>query len=102
MIRVLVTGAGGQVGREVGRALAGRAQLVAHDRASLDLADPSSIAARVREARPDAIVNCAAYTAVDRAESEPAAARAVNGVAPGILAEEARRVGALLVHFSTD
>jgi dTDP-4-dehydrorhamnose reductase len=102
VIRVLVTGAGGQVGREVARALEGRAHLAAHDRASLDLADPASIAARVREARPDVIVNCAAYTAVDRAESEPAAARAVNGVAPGILAEEARRARALLVHFSTD
>ncbi|HLX24245.1 MAG TPA: dTDP-4-dehydrorhamnose reductase [Usitatibacter sp.] len=102
MIRVLVTGAGGQVGAETVRALAGRAEVVAHDRASLDLSDASQISARVREARPAVIVNCAAYTAVDRAESEPDLARAVNGVAPGILASEAKALGALLVHFSTD
>ena len=102
MIRVLVTGAQGQVGAEVARALSGRAQVVARDRASLDLADASAIARAVREDRPDLIVNAAAYTAVDRAESEPEAAHAVNAVAPGILAREAKRLGALLVHFSTD
>lgn len=101
-MRVLVTGAAGQVGAEVARLLAGRAEVVAHDRATLDLARPGQIAARVREARPDAIVNAAAYTAVDRAESEPEAAHAVNAVAPGVLAEEAARVGAFLLHFSTD
>ncbi len=102
MIRVLVTGAGGQVGAETARVLAGRAEVIAHDRASLDLADASQISARVREARPAVIVNCAAYTAVDRAESEPDLARAVNGIAPGIIAAEAKALGALLVHFSTD
>ena len=102
MIRVLVTGARGQVGTEVARELAGRAEVVAHDRSTLDLANVEEIAARVREARPDVIVNCAAYTAVDRAESEPALARTVNAVAPGILGEEAKRAGALLVHYSTD
>ena len=101
-MRVLVTGARGQVGGEVARALAGRAEVIAHDRSTLDLADRGQIAERVREARPDAIVNAAAYTAVDRAESDEANARAVNAVAPGILAEEARRAGALLVHYSTD
>jgi len=101
-MRVLVTGARGQVGGEVARALAGRAEVIAHDRSTLDLADRGEIAGRVREARPDAIVNAAAYTAVDRAESDEASARAVNAVAPGILAEEARRAGALLVHYSTD
>lgn len=102
MIRVLVTGARGQVGAQVTRALAGRAEVAAHDRTSLDLAKPAGIAARIREARPDVIVNAAAYTAVDRAESEEDLARAVNAVAPGVLAEEALRAGALLVHFSTD
>lgn len=101
-MRVLVTGAAGQVGAEVARALEGRAQVIAHDRASLDLADPAQVAARVREARPDAIVNAGAYTAVDRAESEREAAHAVNAVAPGVLAEEAARAGAFLLHFSTD
>jgi len=90
------------VGTEVTRELAGRAQMTACDRASLDLALKDDIAPRVREARPDVIVNCAAYTAVDRAESEPHTARAVNAIAPGVLGEEAKRAGALLVHFSTD
>jgi dTDP-4-dehydrorhamnose reductase len=102
VIRVLVTGSRGQVGAEVARALAGRAEVIAHDRATLDLAQPAAIAARIREARPDVIVNAAAYTAVDRAESEREAAHAVNAEAPGVIATEARRAGALLVHYSTD
>jgi len=97
-----VTGANGQVGGEVARELDGRADVVAQDRASLDIADPASIAAGVREARPDVIVNCAAYTAVDRAETDREAAHAANAVGPGVLAAEAKRCGALLVHFSTD
>jgi dTDP-4-dehydrorhamnose reductase len=87
--RVLVTGARGQVGIELLRELSGNCQVVAHDRASLDLRDAAQIALRVREARPDVIVNAGAYTAVDRAESDEATARAVNGVAPGVLGEEA-------------
>ncbi|HEX7557809.1 MAG TPA: dTDP-4-dehydrorhamnose reductase, partial [Usitatibacter sp.] len=101
-IRALVTGAGGQVGAQVARILEGRAECVAFDRSRLDLRDPAAIAARIREARPQLIVNAGAYTAVDRAESEEALARAVNAVAPGVIAEEAARCGALLVHFSTD
>jgi dTDP-4-dehydrorhamnose reductase len=102
VIRALVTGCRGQVGTELVRSLEGRAEVIAHDRRSLDLQDPGAIARRVREGRPDLILNAAAYTAVDRAESEPAAAHAVNARAPAVLAEEARRAGALLVHFSTD
>lgn len=102
MIRVLLTGSRGQLGRDLAREFEGRAQVVAHDRASLDLANPDAIAARVREARPDVILNAGAYTAVDRAESEVDTARAVNATAPGVLAAEAKRLGALLVHYSTD
>lgn len=102
MIRVLVTGVRGQVGAQVARELEGRAAVAAFDRAALDLAKPADIAARIREARPDVIVNAAAYTAVDRAEAEEDIARAVNAGAAAVLAEEARRAGALLVHFSTD
>ena len=102
MIRVLVTGSRGQVGAEVARALAGRAEVIAHERATLDLARPDEIRASIRAARPDVIVNAAAYTAVDRAESERDAAHVVNAEAPGEIAAEARRAGALLVHYSTD
>ena len=102
MIRALVTGARGQVGAEVERELSGRCDVVARDRAALDLADPAAIVTQVRDARPDIIVNCAAYTAVDRAETDRDAAHAVNAIGPGVLAGEARRCGALLVHFSSD
>lgn len=101
-MRVLVTGAGGQVGGEVARLLEGRAEVTAHDRASLDLEKPDDIRWCVREARPDVIVNAGAYTAVDRAENDAQRAWAVNAAAPGILAEEAKRAGALLIHYSTD
>ena len=102
MIRVLVTGARGQVGTELARELGARCELTAVDRSTLDLSDGEAIRRRVREIAPQVIVNAGAYTAVDKAESEPELAQAVNGVAPGILAEEARASGALLVHFSTD
>jgi dTDP-4-dehydrorhamnose reductase len=90
------------VGRELQRSFTGQAQVIAYDRSTLDLASPDQIRTRVREAAPDVILNAAAYTAVDRAESEPDLAYAINAQAPGFLAEEALRLGALLVHYSTD
>jgi dTDP-4-dehydrorhamnose reductase len=99
---ILVTGAGGQLGFELAHALAAHGDVVATGRERLDLADPDAIVAAVRGAKPQLIVNAAAYTAVDRAETEKALAHAVNGRAPGILAEEAKRIGAVLIHYSTD
>ncbi|MCL5982720.1 MAG: dTDP-4-dehydrorhamnose reductase [Firmicutes bacterium] len=100
--RIMLTGQDGQVGWELQRTLASLGEVVALDRRQLDLANPVQIRERVREIRPDLIVNAAAYTAVDKAEEEPELAMVVNGTAPGILAEEARRVGAAIIHYSTD
>ena len=102
MTRVLLAGRNGQLGWELQRTLAPLGELVALDRAGMDLSDPDSIHRAIADARPAVIVNAAAYTAVDKAESEPAAAMQANGVAPGIIAEEAARSGALVVHYSTD
>ncbi len=100
--RILVTGAQGQVGFELARLLPVHGDVVALDRAGLDLADPDALVAAVRAVAPDLIVNAGAYTAVDVAEKESVAAFAINARAPGLLAEEARRTGALLIHYSTD
>ncbi|MEP7328768.1 MAG: dTDP-4-dehydrorhamnose reductase, partial [Betaproteobacteria bacterium] len=100
--RILITGAQGQVGHELARLLPPHGEVITLDRAALDLAQPDAIVAAVRAAAPDIIVNAAAYTAVDLAEKERAAAFAINATAPQILAEEARRLGALLIHYSTD
>ena len=99
---ILVTGAAGQVGSESVHVLGRLGRIVALTRAELDLANPAAIRDIVRRVRPRAIVNAAAYNAVDRAESERELCAAVNRDAPGILAEEARRLGAFLVHYSTD
>jgi dTDP-4-dehydrorhamnose reductase len=99
---ILVTGANGQVGFELTRSLQGLGAIVALDRSGLDLADLAQIRAVVRQIKPALIINAAAYTAVDRAESEPELAQRVNGDAPGVLAEEAQRLGAPLIHYSTD
>ena len=101
-MKILLTGRNGQVGYELERVLPVLGEVIATDRSKLDLAVPDAIRRVVREAKPDVIVNAAAYTAVDRAETERELARQINGVAPGILAEEARRAGAAIVHFSTD
>ena len=102
MLKILVPGRTGQVGWELQSALAPLGTVIALDRDQMDLANPDSIRRAIREHKPQIIVNAAAYTAVDKAESEPEPAMLINGVAPGILAEEARRLGAVLVHYSTD
>jgi len=101
-LKVLLTGRNGQVGWELARLLPTLGELVSTGRDELDLADDDAIRRVVREAKPQLIVNAAAYTAVDKAESEPELAMRINGTAPSVLAEEAKRLGAMLVHYSTD
>jgi dTDP-4-dehydrorhamnose reductase len=101
-LRILLTGRNGQVGWELGRTQAALGEVLGTDRTTLDLADPDSIRRALRDAKPAIVVNAGAYTAVDKAESERGLATQVNAVAPGVLAEEAKRLGALLVHYSTD
>ena len=97
-----MTGAAGQLGVELARLLSAHGDVTPTDRAQLDLTDVDAIVDAVRALRPRLIVNAAGYTAVDQAEREPELADAVNARAPAILAEEAKRLGALLVHYSTD
>ena len=106
-MKILLLGKNGQLGWELQRSLAPLGELVALDRQGApglcgDLGEPDGLAATVRALRPDVIVNAAAYTAVDRAESEPDLARRINAHAPAALAREAAACGALLVHYSTD
>ena len=102
MRRILVTGKNGQVGWELQRTLMTLGEVIAVDRTQMDLADADSIRNCIREVKPNLIVNAAAYTAVDKVESEVDLAMAINGLAPGIMAEEAKRLGAAIVHYSTD
>ena len=102
MTHILLTGRTGQLGRELQRTLAPLGRVFALDRSQLDLTSADAIRKTVREINPGIIVNAAAYTAVDKAEAEPDLALQVNASAPAILAEEARRIDALLVHYSTD
>lgn len=106
-MKILLLGKNGQVGWELQRSLAVLGEVVALDRSGADglcgdLADPQGVTETVRRVQPQVIVNAAAYTAVDKAESEPELARRVNALAPGTLAQEAARLGAWLVHYSTD
>ncbi len=101
-MNILLTGKNGQVGFELQRALAPLGKVYAVGSAECDLSDASALRALIQSVKPQLIVNPAAYTAVDRAESEPDKARAVNAVAPGVMGEEAQRLGAAVVHFSTD
>jgi dTDP-4-dehydrorhamnose reductase len=105
-MKILLLGKGGQVGWELQRSLAPLGTLVAVDFDSTDyggdFTQPERLRETVRAVRPDVIVNAAAHTAVDKAESEPALARLINATSPGVVAEEARALGALMVHYSTD
>ena len=105
-MKILLLGKNGQLGWELQRSLSPLGELIALDRHSADfcgdLANLPGLAATVQQLRPDLIVNAAAYTAVDQAEQEPVIARTVNALAPGVLAQEAARLGAWLVHYSTD
>jgi dTDP-4-dehydrorhamnose reductase len=99
---ILLIGNNGQVGRELNRMLPQFGEVKSVGRRQLDLSNSEEIRSAIRAFRPQLIVNAAAYTAVDKAESEQDLARAVNAVAPGVMAEEAKALGALLVHYSTD
>jgi dTDP-4-dehydrorhamnose reductase len=101
-MKLLITGKNGQVGFELQRALAPLGEIVAVDHAECDLSSADAIRALVRRLQPDVIVNPAAYTAVDKAESDQDTVFAVNAVAPGVFGEEAARLNALVVHYSTD
>jgi dTDP-4-dehydrorhamnose reductase len=102
MKKILVTGKNGQVGWELCRTLAPLGEIVAWGREDLDLADPDAIRNRIRVTRPDIIINPAACTAVDAAETDPETAMVINGTAPGVMAETACEIGAAIVHYSTD
>lgn len=102
MTRILLTGASGQVGWELARSLLPLGEVLAPPRAEFDLARPEDCAAAIARLRPDVVVNPAAYTAVDKAESEPELALRINGEAPAAMARAAREAGALFVHYSTD
>ena len=99
---ILLTGKSGQVGGQLLRFLPQLGEVVAPDRSQLDLSQPDDIRRVIRKVRPQVIVNAAAYTAVDRAESDETNARVINAEAPGLMAEEAKALGAGMVHYSTD
>ena len=101
-MRILLTGKGGQVGHELRHALAPIAEVIAVGTHDCDFTDADAIEALVSRVRPHVIINPAAYTAVDKAESEPDRAAAINATAPGVLAKQAQRLDALLIHYSTD
>ncbi|HEX5211413.1 MAG TPA: dTDP-4-dehydrorhamnose reductase [Pseudolabrys sp.] len=101
-MRLMLTGADGQVGWDLRRSLAPLGEVIALDRGQCDLSRPDRLPGIVRGAKPDVIVNAAAYTAVDKAEQEEPLATVINGAAVGVLAEEARKAGSLIVHYSTD
>lgn len=101
-MRILLTGKSGQVGWELNRSLSKLGTVFAMSRDHMDLSKPETLGSVIKNIHPDIIINAAAYTAVDKAESEPELAMTVNGIAPGVIAEEARKTGAGMIHYSTD
>jgi dTDP-4-dehydrorhamnose reductase len=101
-LRILLLGNTGQLGWELERTLAPLAELNVCDYPAIDLVDTKSLRQLIRDCRPDMLVNSTAYTAVDHAEAEPDLAKSINSLAPGIMAEETQRIGAVFIHFSTD
>ena len=101
-MKALIVGGGGQLGRSLAVTAPKDVEVVIRDRSTLDITDPSAVGAIIEAVRPDLLLNAAAYTAVDKAESEEDAARAVNATAVGVLADAARKVGARFGHVSTD
>lgn len=101
-LRILLTGKNGQIGAELAAILPRLGEVAAFGRRELDLSKPDQIRRAIRDVQPTLIVNAAAYTSVDQAESEQAQARIINADAPALMAEEAKKIGAALVHFSTD
>src|SRR6266849_6300229 len=99
---ILLTGKTGQLGSELNRLLPKLGEVIAPDRTELDLREPEIISQIMRNAKPQLVVNAAAYTAVDAAETDQPSALAINAEAPRLLALEAKKIGAMLVHFSTD
>jgi dTDP-4-dehydrorhamnose reductase len=101
-MKILLTGKNGQVGFELQKKLSLLGEVIATDREELDLANPDAIRAFIDQIEPDIIINPAAFTAVDKAESEPELAYQINSVAPSVLAQKAKELDIPLVHFSTD
>ncbi|HSN95102.1 MAG TPA: sugar nucleotide-binding protein, partial [Anaerolineaceae bacterium] len=102
MNKILQIGTKGQVGWELLRTCAPLGEVVALDYPDVDLCNVTSLRSLIAEVKPNIIINAAAYTNVDKAESEPEIARAINASGPAVLAEEAKKIGAVLVHYSTD
>jgi dTDP-4-dehydrorhamnose reductase len=101
-MRILLTGKNGQVGGELNQSLSTLGTVIAMGRDQMDLSQPETLGSVIQEVRPDVIINAAAYTAVDKAESEAELAMTVNGIAPGVIAQEAKKAGAGMIHYSTD
>ena len=101
-MKILLTGKTGQIGEELNNIVGDLGNLITVDKEQLDLSKPNSIEPVILDIKPDIIINPAAYTAVDKAEKEPDLAMTVNAIAPGLLAKAARKVGAGLIHYSTD